>query len=60
MDAAIAWFDATRGSRRIVAMIERGNVGSQRVAAGLGFTPYAEKLDEHGTMLDFYERVPLR
>ncbi|MET1757160.1 GNAT family N-acetyltransferase [Novosphingobium sp. RD2P27] len=58
MDVALAWFGAKHGPKRIVAMIERENVGSQRVAAGLGFTPYAEKLEENGTMLDFYERLP--
>jgi RimJ/RimL family protein N-acetyltransferase len=57
MRAVLAWFAAEHGARRIVAMIERGNVGSERVAAKLGFVTYAE-MDERGTTLDLYERPP--
>ncbi|MEW9854901.1 GNAT family N-acetyltransferase [Novosphingobium sp. M1R2S20] len=57
MEAILAWFDATHGPRRIVAMIERGNAGSQRVAAGLDFSHYAEKVQEDGSTLEFYQRL---
>jgi RimJ/RimL family protein N-acetyltransferase len=58
MPAVLAWFEQAHGARRIVAMIERGNVGSQRVAARLGFAAYTEIIDSDGTVIDIFERVP--
>jgi RimJ/RimL family protein N-acetyltransferase len=47
MEAALAWFDATHGSRRIACMIEVGNLASERLAGKLGFVRYAShELDE--------------
>jgi len=57
MRAVLAWFKEEHGARRIVAMIERGNLGSERVAAGLGFVTYAE-IEDRGTVIDLYERLP--
>lgn len=57
MGAVLAWFESTQGPRRIVAMIQRGNVGSERVAAGLGFETYAEITGEDGEAIDVYERL---
>lgn len=58
MDSALGWFEAAHGPRRIVAMIERNNAGSHRVAAKLGFRTYDEVTDPDGTLLDLYERLP--
>jgi RimJ/RimL family protein N-acetyltransferase len=58
MRQVMAWFDATHGPRRIVAMIERGNVGSERVAARLGFAVYTEITDPEAAVIDVYERLP--
>lgn len=58
MQPALAWFETVHGEQRIVAMIERGNAGSQRVAARLGFVVYIEITDPEGTVIDIYERVP--
>jgi RimJ/RimL family protein N-acetyltransferase len=57
MQAALAWFDATHGPRRIAAMIEEGNVASQKVADTLGFVEYARQ-DAEGAPLILYERLP--
>lgn len=54
MQAALAWFDATHGRRRIACMIETGNTASERVAARLGFVRYAE--EGEGPVLRLYER----
>jgi RimJ/RimL family protein N-acetyltransferase len=49
MRAALEWFDHAHGQHRIACMIEKGNVGSERVAAALGFTPYgSHDLGEDG------------
>lgn len=58
MQAVLPWFEQEHGARRIVAMIERGNVGSERVAARLGFAAYTEITDAQGTLIDIFERVP--
>jgi RimJ/RimL family protein N-acetyltransferase len=58
MRAVLAWFETEHGRRRIVAMIERANAGSERVAAKLGFVTYAEIIDGDGTVIDLYERLP--
>ena len=42
MEAALAWFDATHGPRRIVCMIDTDNAPSLRLAEKLGFTPMRE------------------
>jgi hypothetical protein len=39
-------------------MIERGNTGSERVAATLGFTTYDQIADAEGNVIDLYERLP--
>jgi RimJ/RimL family protein N-acetyltransferase len=57
MRAVLPWFEAEHGPRRIVAMIERGNVGSERIAARLGFATYAKIIDPEGTVIDLYERL---
>jgi RimJ/RimL family protein N-acetyltransferase len=57
MRAALAWFDAAHGLRRITAMIERGNVASEKVAAALGFVAYGTQ-DFEGSSLALYERLP--
>lgn len=57
MQAFLAWFDAAHGPKRIVAMIERGNVRSQRLAAKLGFAPFGETREDEA-VLDLYERLP--
>jgi RimJ/RimL family protein N-acetyltransferase len=58
MRAVLPWFEAEHGPRRIVAMIERGNTGSERVAANLGFTTYDQIADAEGKVIDLYERPP--
>ena len=57
MDAVLAWFDAAHGARRIVAMIEQGNVASERLAAVLGFAAYATHTEDDGAVLQLYERA---
>ena len=57
MQNAFAWFDAVHGPRRIVAIIERGNRASERVAARFGFTTYADRTETDGTVVDLYERL---
>lgn len=56
MRAAIAWFDATHGPRRIAAMIEEGNTASQKLADTLRFVEYARQHFE-GSSLILYERM---
>jgi len=58
MAASLAWFEATQGARRIVAMIEAGNTGSERVAARFGFTRFAQLHENERTTVDLYERLP--
>ena len=62
LDAVFPWFDSHHGPRRVVALIERRNVASERVAARYGFAAFAEHVDSDadGTLLDFYERLPAR
>ena len=57
MRAALAWFDAVHGPRRIAAMIEDGHAASLRVAASLGFVPYGRQDDEDATLI-LLERLP--
>lgn len=57
MTAVLDWFDATHGPRRVACMIDGDNLASQRLAARLGFTPYAEHPDEgRGVPLVLLER----
>ena len=58
MPIVLRWFEAQHGRRRIVAMIERGNVASERVAASLGFATYGEIIDADRTVVDLYETSP--
>jgi len=59
MDAALDWFDAAHGPRRIACMIEKDNVRSHGLAARLGFVRYGEQtLAEDGAEVVLYERVP--
>lgn len=57
MHAVLAWFDATHGQRRITAMIEDGNVASQKLAARLGFVAF-DRQEFEGELLSLYERLP--
>lgn len=43
MCTALAWFAEMHGPRRVVCMIEEGNVASERVAAKLGFHRFAKR-----------------
>jgi RimJ/RimL family protein N-acetyltransferase len=58
MAAVLAWFEATHGAQRIVAMIEHGNLASERLAAKFGFAAFAEHIDTEGKQLNLYERLP--
>ena len=42
MKAILAWFGAEHGGGRTVAMITRGNLASERIAAKLGYRPIGE------------------
>jgi RimJ/RimL family protein N-acetyltransferase len=57
MRAALAWFDTAHGPRRVAAMIEEGNLASQKVAAALGFVEYGCHQYE-GARVRLYERLP--
>jgi RimJ/RimL family protein N-acetyltransferase len=57
MRAALGWFDATHGPRRVAAMIEEGNTASQKVALGLGFAECGRHQLDDGAPLVLYERV---
>ena len=57
MHAALAWFDATHGPRRVAAMIEAGNTASERVASALGFVEYGRQIFEDSPLI-LYERLP--
>lgn len=43
MTAAIAWYESAYGPTRMVCVIAHENVASLRVAARLGFEPFAER-----------------
>lgn len=59
MRAALGWFDAVHGERRIACMIEQGNTASHRLAGKLGFVRYEEQtLAEDGAQVVLYERLP--
>ena len=56
MRAALAWFDAAHGPRRIACMIEDGNEASFRLAGRLGFVGYGEHLLDDGASVVLLER----
>jgi RimJ/RimL family protein N-acetyltransferase len=59
MEAALGWFDAAHGPRRIACMIEDGNAPSHRLARKLGFSVYDHHaLDGGATGVVLYERLP--
>lgn len=59
MEAIIAWFERTHGSRRITCMIEDGHTVSDRLARRLGFRPFGRhRPEDDDAMLVFYERLP--
>ncbi len=53
--AAMAWFDAEQGARRIACMINPGNFPSLAIAAKLGFVRYAAHVEDD-EMLVLLER----
>lgn len=57
MRAALPWFDATHGQRRIACMIEEGHTVSDALAGKLGFLPYGrhQTEGEHKAVI-LYER----
>ncbi len=58
MRAALAWFDAEHGSRRVVCIIAAGNLASDAVARKLGFTAYARDVDPADDVeIVLYERL---
>lgn len=57
MRAALGWFDATHGPRRVAAMIEDGNTASERLASALGFVEYGRQIFEDSPLI-LYERLP--
>jgi RimJ/RimL family protein N-acetyltransferase len=59
MEAALGWFDAAHGPRRIACMIEEDNTASHRLARKLGFDAYGRQtLVEDGAEVVLYERIP--
>jgi RimJ/RimL family protein N-acetyltransferase len=59
MHAALSWFDATHGRRRIACMIEDDNTASHRLAKKLGFDAYGRQtLKDDGAEVVLYERLP--
>jgi len=60
MEASLAWFEERHGPRRMVCMIEEGNLASERLAAALGFVAYGRKEPdaEDPVALNLYERQP--
>lgn len=57
LTAALQWFEATHGARRIVAMIAPENEPSQRLAAKLGFTPMRDTALPDGEAVRLFERA---
>ncbi|MEO0061723.1 MAG: hypothetical protein RLZZ08_283 [Pseudomonadota bacterium] len=58
MDAVFDWFEHSHGPRRIVAMIEQGNVPSFTLASRLGFAPIRDAQLPDGTGMTLLERLP--
>lgn len=57
MRAAIEWHERRHGRARQVCIIAPANTPSRRVAAKLGFTPFAERL-YHDRPVILHERLP--
>ena len=57
MNAALEWFDAEQGPRRIVCMTATGNAPSLRLAAKLGFTPMRDTELPDGESVRLLERA---
>ena len=57
MVAILDWFDRTRGSRRVTAMIEPGNHASFALAARRGFEEF-RRTEKDGCEVVLLERVP--
>lgn len=55
MEAAVAWADAAFPGARMTAIIDPGNHPSLRIAAGLGFTPFA-RTTFHDAPVTLFER----
>ena len=55
VNTALAWADAQLPARRIVCLIDAGNVPSVRVAEKCGFRPFAD-VSYHGTPTRLFER----
>ena len=58
MSAALAWFDAEHGPRRVVCMIATENAASLRLAGNLGFTPMRDTELPDGETVTLFERTP--
>jgi len=58
MSAALAWFDAAHGPRRVVCLIALGNEPSLRLAAKHGFTPMRDAVLPDGDSVRLFERLP--
>jgi RimJ/RimL family protein N-acetyltransferase len=56
-EAALAWFDAAHGPRRIACMIDADNLASLKVAGKLGFTRYGTHAEDDATLV-LLERLP--
>jgi RimJ/RimL family protein N-acetyltransferase len=57
MSAALAWFDAEHGPRRVVCMIATDNAPSLRLAEKLGFTPLRDAELPDGEPVTLFERA---
>ena len=55
--AAHRWFDANRGARRTVCIIDPGNAASIGVARKLGYSQYGE-IEYKGDRVLKFERLP--
>lgn len=56
MRAALGWFDAAHGPRRVACMIDEGNAPSLALADRLGFVRYGTQGEEEGRRLFLLER----
>lgn len=59
MRKVLNWFDEAHGQRRIVCMIQQGNLPSERVGARFGFDHYGSHAPdgEAGPVLNLFERL---
>jgi RimJ/RimL family protein N-acetyltransferase len=58
MSAALEWFDAEHGPRRVVCMITPKNEPSLRLADKLGFAPLRDTMLPDGEAVRLLERLP--